>query len=156
MRPAAALAICLLSLGLAACNSSEANVRVTPAPLPELEGKWLPRALVESCEEGHVRFAPNAIYAFNGREPRKLADILRITVAGPKLDMLIAHADRGGEQMILALEVAGPKIAMSDLKTPLGESLTKLPPGVPTTFRDQAASAVKSVGPLEKLERCSA
>ena len=49
MRPAAALAICLLSLGLAACNSSEANVRVTPAPLPELEGKWLPRALVESC-----------------------------------------------------------------------------------------------------------
>lgn len=154
MRPTAALAICLLSLGLAACNSSEANVRVTPAPLPELEGKWMPRDIVATCDEGHVRFAPNAIYVFNGREPRKLADILRINVAGPKLDMLIAHADRGGEQMILAFDVVGTKIGLSDLKTSLGESLTKLPQGVPTTFRDQAASAVKSVASLEKLDRC--
>lgn len=154
MRLTAALSVCALSLALAACNSSEANVRMTPAPLPELDGKWLPSALMESCKDGHVRFSSNAIWAFNGSDPRKLADILRITVAGPKLDMLIAHADRGGEKMILALDVAGGGIVMTDVKTELGESLRKLPQGTPTSFREQASAAVKSVAPLEKLDRC--
>lgn len=156
MRLAPLAALCLTSLALAACNSSEANIRMTPAPLPELEGKWLPVGLVGSCADGHIRFAPNAIYAFNGGEPRKMGDILRITVAGPKLDVLIANADRNGEHQIVALDSTGGKIAMTDLKTAQGESLKTLPAGVPTTFREQAAASVKSVAPLEKLERCGA